>query len=122
MLTIDEAKHAIASLARLIEWQAGENERLQGERDKPHPTGRDQLEQILRYYGSQPYFDSSNRDVRVKALLLVTAADELSRMRTTLTAIREIMANRAFIDTSEIRSMVEGALEQPASEQGADPK
>lgn len=55
--------------------------RLRGERDKPAAEGRDQVEGFLRFYASEPYVDRSNETVRVRAVLLTTAADELSRLR-----------------------------------------
>jgi 4-aminobutyrate aminotransferase-like enzyme len=40
----------------------------------------DQIVKILRYYASQPYADSCNETVHVKALLLTSAAQEIERL------------------------------------------
>lgn len=53
----------------------------QAKRNPPLDGGRDQLEAILDYYANQPYADSCNETVRVKAVLLATAADEIRNLR-----------------------------------------
>lgn len=73
-----------AALVRRVLEQETELKRLRGERDKPLKAGRDQLEGFLQFYASEPYADSNNETVRVKAVLLTTAADELKALRNTL--------------------------------------
>lgn len=50
-------------------------------RDPPKEDGRDQVVHILRAYASQPYADISNGTVRVRAVLLTTAADMIERLQ-----------------------------------------
>lgn len=107
-----------------FEEAAAEIERLRGERNPPSSIGRDQVVGFLRYYASEPYADSSNETVRVRALLLTTAADEIERLQRILVGIAEYCSGDgqpigAIERLTAIRNTANRAVEQKADEEAA---
>jgi hypothetical protein len=49
-------------------------------RNPPQEKGRDQIAGLLEHYAQKPYADASNETVRVRALLLSTAAAHIKQL------------------------------------------
>lgn len=80
---------ALQHLTDAVADKDAEITRLRGERDKAVPNADDQVEGFLRFYASEPYCDASNQTTRVRAVLLITAADLIAKLQAALAAVLE---------------------------------